>query len=127
MLPALDFLDIDDILCSSCVLLLNDLGISEASKPFRNGCEAEECGVKPHPIEHLTYATDYDKRGSRTSLLLLRALGLRTQPVAIVHDIVKPPCCLAQMVIALSRSKYEVENLVLDETLERITISLEVG
>ena len=117
MLPALDFLDIDDILCSSCVLLLNDLGISEA----------EECGVKPHPIEHLTYATDYDKRGSRTSLLLLRALGLRTQPVAIVHDIVKPPCCLAQMVIALSRSKYEVENLVLDETLERITISLEVG
>jgi hypothetical protein len=47
------------------------LGISEASKPFRNGCEAEECEVQPHPIEHLTYATDYDKRGSRTSPLLL--------------------------------------------------------
>jgi hypothetical protein len=93
---------------------------------FLNGCEAEECGVK-HLSEHLTYATDYDKRGSRTSLLLLRALGLRTQPIAIVRDIVKPPCCLAQMVIALSRSKYEVENLILDETLERITISLEVG
>jgi hypothetical protein len=50
--------------------------------------------------------------------------GLRLLPVAIVHNIVKPPYHLARMVIAISQSKHEwnkVEDEVENEILCRFT------
>ena len=59
----------------------------------------------------------------------LRILGLRSLPGAIVHDIIKPPCYLARMAIAISQSKHErrrVENEIEDELLESLSVSLDV-
>jgi hypothetical protein len=58
----------------------------------------------------------------------LRGMALMRIPGAIMHDLVKPPYYVARMAIASSRSKYErekVENEVVDEILESLSVSLE--